>query len=74
MEHATAQPITHPRDWDLAGAFIFVAQNLNSRRRTHLDGQANGCTKASAHIDQRVGAKEVNTPAEEIADSWLRHT
>ena len=43
----------------------------NSRRRTNLDGQTNRRTKASEHIDERIGT---DTPAEEIADARLRHT
>ncbi len=45
----------------------------NSRRRTDLDGQTNRRTKASEHIDERIGTEEVDTPAEEITDARLRH-
>ena len=45
----------------------------SSRRPTNLDGQTNRRTKASEHIDERIGTEEVDTPAEEIADARLRH-
>jgi len=30
-------------------------------------------TKPSQHVDERIGAEEINTPAEEIADARLGH-
>jgi hypothetical protein len=49
------------------------AASNKSRRPTNLDGQPNRCTKSSEPIDRRVGAEEVDLPAEEIADPRLHH-
>ncbi len=51
---------------------LYITRN-GSRHLTNLDGQTNRRTKASEHIDERIGTEEVNTPAEKIADARLSH-
>lgn len=42
-----------------------------SRGRTNLDGQTNGRTKSSKHVDERVNTEEVDPPTEKIIDARL---
>ena len=51
---------------------LYIARD-DSRRRANLHDQTNRRTEPSKHIDERIGTEEIDTPAEEIADTRLRH-
>jgi len=41
---------------------------------TWLDRETNTCAEASQHVDQRVGAEQVDAASQEVADARLRHS
>jgi hypothetical protein len=50
-----------------------VSTKLGEDQSDDSGRQTNHRTKASEHIDERLGAKEVDTSTQEIADARLRH-